>query len=417
MVMKNVKKQIEIKYNLMSDYVEVKKCRCCGSDVSTILDLNDQPLANSYHTIDESLDKYPLKLNLCEKCYHLQLSVVVNSDLMFKNYLYVSGTTQTLKDYFDFFSRFTIERFKNYFNYKPKNVLDIACNDGTQLDFFKSKGVETYGIDPAENLHHLSSKNHNVVCDYFPSEKIDKKFNLITAQNVFAHTHTIKEFLEKCHEILDEEGIIYIQTSQANMILNNEFDTTYHEHLSFFNTLSMKTIVEECNLKLNNVFKFDIHGTSYIFEISKVKYDSNVESILENEREKGLYNIETYMEFAKNAKNITNGLKDKIDEYKSLGYTIVGYGAAAKGMTLINFGNITMDYIIDDNKLKHDLYTPGMNILIKPIDILNELESEKIVFVPLAWNFYDEIYRRIKKVRDVENDIFIKYFPKIKIEK
>jgi len=412
-----VKKQIEIKLKNMNDYVEVKQCRCCGSDVSTILDLNDQPLANSYHKIDEYLNKYPLKLNLCNKCYHLQLSVVVNSDLMFRNYLYVSGTAQTLKDYFDFFSRFTIERFKNYFNYKPKNVLDIACNDGTQLDFYKSKGIDTYGIDPAENLYHLSSENHNVICDYFPSDKIDKKFNLILAQNVFAHTHTIKEFLEKCNNILEQDGIIYIQTSQANMILNNEFDTTYHEHLSFFNSLSMKTIVESCNLKLNNVFKFDIHGTSYIFEISKVVNDTNIDSVIAIEKQKGLYDKETYIKFAKNASLITSRLKNSIDKYKENGYIIIGYGAAAKGMTLINFGSISMDYIIDDNTLKHNLYTPGMNILIKSTEILNSLELEKIVFVPLAWNFYEEIYKRIKNVRDNKDDIFIKYFPEIKIEK
>ena len=401
----------------MTDYIEVEKCRCCGSDISTILDLNDQPLANSYHKIDEDLKKYPLKLNLCNNCYHLQLSVVVNSDLMFKNYLYVSGTTQTLKDYFDFFSRFTIERFKSYFNYKPRNVLDIACNDGTQLDFYKSKGIDTYGIDPAENLHYLSSENHNVICDYFPSDKIDNKFNLILAQNVFAHTHTIKEFLDKCNDILKDDGIIYIQTSQANMILNNEFDTTYHEHLSFFNSLSMKTIVESCNLKLNNVFKFDIHGTSYIFEISKVSRDTNIDSVIEIEKKNGLYNKETYIKFAKNASYITSSLKNTIDKYKEDGYIIIGYGAAAKGMTLINFGCISMDYIIDDNTLKHNLYTPGMNIPIKSTDILNSLELEKIIFVPLAWNFYDEIYKRIKKVRDNKNDIFIKYFPEIKIEK
>jgi 2-polyprenyl-3-methyl-5-hydroxy-6-metoxy-1,4-benzoquinol methylase len=397
------------------NYIEVNNCRCCGSTVETLLDLNDQPLANSYHLMDDKLEDFPLKLNLCENCYHLQLSVVVDSDLMFKNYLYVSGTTNTLKKYFEFFAKFTIDRFEEKFNYKPKSVLDIACNDGTQLDYYKINNIETYGIDPAENLLELSSKNHNVICDYFPCKKLNRKFNLITAQNVFAHTHHVVEFLENCKSLLEDDGIIYIQTSQANMILNNEFDTTYHEHLSFFNSKSMKTLVERCGLELNNIYKFDIHGTSYVFEISKYKIDGNVEETIESESNSGLYDINTYKIFSDNAKTITSDLKQTIDEYKAKGYSVIGYGAAAKGMTLLNFGKINMDYIIDDNHLKNNLYTPGMNIPIKCIDIIKDFD--KVVFVPLAWNFYNEIYNRIKTVRGNENDLFIKYFPKINILK
>jgi 2-polyprenyl-3-methyl-5-hydroxy-6-metoxy-1,4-benzoquinol methylase len=400
---------------ILHNYIEVKNCRCCGSTVETLLDLNEQPLANSYHDNDTELEKFPLKLNLCNNCYHLQLSVVVNSDLMFKNYLYVSGTTNSLKEYFKFFAQFTIDRFEEKFNYKPKTVLDIACNDGTQLDYYKNNNIETYGVDPAENLLELSSKSHNVICDYFPSEKLNRKFNLITAQNVFAHTHYVVEFLENCKSLLEDEGIIYIQTSQANMILNNEFDTTYHEHLSFFNSKSMKTLVERCGLELNNIYKFDIHGTSYVFEISKSKIDGNVEETIESESNSGLYDINTYKIFADNAKSITNDLKETINKYKSKGYSVIGYGAAAKGMTLLNFGKINMDYIIDDNDLKKNLHTPGMNIPIKGISIINDFD--KVVFVPLAWNFYNEIYKRIKTVRDNQNDLFIKYFPKINILK
>lgn len=401
----------------MNNYVEIKNCRCCENLVETILDLNDQPLANSYHRVDDELELFPLKLNLCNNCYHTQLSIVVNSDLMFKNYLYVSGTSQTLKDYFDFFSRFTIERFKFCFEKKPQNVLDIACNDGTQLDYYKNKGLNTFGVDPAQNLYDISSKSHKVVCDYFPSSKIVGKFDLILAQNVFAHTHDIKSFLESCYQILNDDGLLYIQTSQSNMIRNNEFDTIYHEHLSFFNTLSMKTIVDKCNLKLNNVFKFDIHGSSYIFEISKTSNDSNIDSVIDIERKNGLYDRKTYDKFVYNSKKITTNLKKTIESYKNDGYSIIGYGAAAKGMTLLNFGNIQMDFIIDDNPLKHGLLTPGTNIPITGIDFLKDIDSEKILFIPLAWNFYEEIYKRIKNVRTNDDDLFLKYFPDIKINK
>ena len=286
----------------MNDYKVINQCRCCNGSVECILDLNDQPLANSYHKNTEKLKYYPLKLNLCNNCFHLQLSVAINPDLMFKNYLYVSGTTETLKNYFDFFSKFTVQRFKHHHNRKPVNILDIACNDGSQLDSYKKLDILTYGIDPAENLFKLSSLNHQIICDYFPSNKINNKFDLITAQNVFAHTDDIVAFLNECRDRLNEDGMLYIQTSQSNMILNNEFDTIYHEHLSFFNTLSMKNVVEKCGLRLNNVFKFDVHGSSYIFEIAKYTKDTNLESTLLEEQKNGIYSRKTYDFFSKNEK-------------------------------------------------------------------------------------------------------------------
>jgi hypothetical protein len=202
------------------------------------------------------------------------------------------------------------------------------------------------------------------------------------------------------------------------MIINNEFDTIYHEHLSFFSTKSMMAVLENSTLNLNNVYKFDIHGISYIFEISKSKYDSNIESILEIETNNGLYNKDTYQQYSLNCLDISKQFREKIIQLREDNYIIIGYGAAAKGMTFLNFADISMDYIIDDNKLKQDLYTPGTNTKIVDIDFLNNYkENDKIAFIPLAWNFFDEIVYRIKNVRKNKKDIFIKYFPKLKIIK
>lgn len=397
-------------------FEEVSECRCCGSKVSMILDLKNQPLANSYHPKNEVLDEFPLSLNLCPNCYHMQLGVVVNPEIMFKHYLYVSGTSETLKSYFDFFARFTVERFKNYNSRPPANVLDIACNDGSQLDAYKKIGIRTYGVDPAENLHELSKNNHEVVCDFFPSRNLTGLYDLITAQNVFAHTHDIFGFLTSAKKLLSEQGVIFIQTSQANMIQNNEFDTAYHEHLSFFNSLSMKTLVDRCGLSLNNIFKFDIHGTSYVFEVARDKIDTNIDSVIRKERKMGMYRISSYKKFAKNAKKITLDLKNTVLHLRKEGFRIIGYGAAAKGMTVLNFGQINLDLIIDDNKMKHGLLTPGMNIPITESEVLKKFtEEEKIAFIPLAWNFYDEIYRRIIGIRKCEKDVFVKYFPEISV--
>ena len=156
----------------MSDYKTLDRCLCCNSDnINVLLDLNKQPLANSYHDTTKEMDEYPLGVNLCDECYHIQLTHVVNPDLLFKDYLYVSGTTKTLHDNMKWFVDYILENTR--FG-KGNNVLDIACNDGTQLNYFKDAGFETYGIDPAENLYELSSKNHDVVCDYFSSDGMEE---------------------------------------------------------------------------------------------------------------------------------------------------------------------------------------------------------------------------------------------------
>ena len=219
---------------------------------------------------------------------------------------------------------------------------------------------------------------------------------------------------------MHDESVLFIQTSQANMVINNEFDTIYHEHLSFFNTNSMKVLVEKCGLFLSNVFKTDIHGTSYVFVITKNSLSScpEVEKMLNFEKENGLFNILTYPQYALKCYTSTFELKNKLEELKKEDYLIIGYGAAAKGNTLLNFGKIDLDFIIDDNPLKQNLYTPGRNIKIVSSDFLLTIDkNKKVAFIPLAWNFYDEIKKRIKNKRDNTDDIFIKYFPNLTINK
>ena len=391
-----------------------KNCRCCKSvNLSMVLDLQQQPLANSYCDKKTELEKFPLELMLCKNCYHMQLSVVIAPDLLFKNYLYVSGTSKTLHDYFKIFSNFSINRYLKLNDEFPKNIIDIACNDGSQLNKFKDDGLETFGVDPAQNLFSLSSANHNVFCGYFQNFESDLKFDILVAQNVFAHVDDIDLFLEKAKSMMHEKSILMIQTSQSDMIKNNEFDTIYHEHLSFFNSYSMKVAVERNGLKLNNVHKMDIHGTSYLFEISKNEKDGNFSDVLSNEIKEGYFIEDTYINYARKSIDCVNFLKEKLYNHKKNGYLIVGYGAAAKGNTLLNFGKIEMDFILDDNKLKHKMFTPGMNIQIESPEKLNEInEKEKICFVPLAWNFYNEIKSKIKLLRPNSKDKIIKFFPK-----
>ena len=402
----------------MSDYRVLDRCLCCDStDIEILLDLNNQPLANSYHKEDEVLDEYPLGVNICNNCYHIQLTHVVNPDLLFKDYLYVSGTTKTLHDNMKWFVDYVLE---TTIWGKGNSVLDIACNDGTQLDYFKKEGFKTFGIDPAENLHKLSSENHKVICDYFNADKFHRQFDVITAQNVFAHNSNPKEFLEHCDELMHEESVLYIQTSQAEMILNNQFDTIYHEHVSFFNINSMNELVKRTNLTLTDVIKTPVHGISYLFRLTKNTFAGRrkVFNEIEVERQRGLLSKKTYNEYTKNITKLVSDFKELIENYKREGFELIGYGAAAKGMTFLNFADVKLDYILDDNKLKHHLYTPGTNVPIKPNGFLKQYkENDKILFIPLAWNFYNEIQERILKTRDNKNDWFLRYFPEVKLER
>lgn len=396
------------------NYKEILECLCCNNNTQIFLNLGNQPLANDYHKKDDICDIYPLNLTVCNKCYHCQLSHAVNPEILFKSYKYVSGTSKTGINFFKENANF-ITKYKS----KIGKILDIASNDGTQLDFFKDLGWETYGVDPATNLCPIAEKKgHIIICDFW-NENSSKKLpimDVITAQNVFAHTQYVDDFLQNCKKIMDENTSLFIQTSQKNMIINTEFDTTYHEHISFYNTLSMKTLVERNGLFLNKIFESDIHGRSYIFEIGKVLNTTlnNVQNYLNDEKEKGLYDMKIYNEFADKCKNIVLNLKNNIETYKSKGYKCIGFGAAAKGQTVLCYSNLELDYIIDENPLKINLYSPKLNIPIVNINEFINDKSNKIVILILAWNFAKEIKEKIyinKGSKDIT--IIESYFPEL----
>ena len=398
----------------MKCIIDNTQCLACGGiHLIPSLDLGNQPLANNLKPKPVPQDTYPLGVNLCTDCYHLQLTHTVDPKIIYSNYLYVSGTSETLKKYSEWFAGYIVESMDR----QTSNVLDIGCNDGTQLDCFKPYSINTFGIDPATNIYPISSAKHDVICDYFGPNIVDKvhyNFDAIIAQNVFAHNPNPLEFLQTVKKLMSEHTLVFIQTSQADMVLNNEFDTIYHEHISFFNINSMNELAKRAGLHLVDVVKTPIHGNSYVFVISWNQRPYNIQNLIKMESK--LNNIQTYNDWVNTVQHNMTILKATIEKYTSDGYKVVGYGAAAKGNTLLNYINISLDLIIDDSPLKQNMYAPGTNSPIRSISALKEYSKEdKILFMPLAWNFFTEISQRIKQVRNEPQDLFLKYFPKVEI--
>ena len=394
-------------------FTKLKNCLACNSkNLKQVLDLNLQPLANSYLKNKHSKEKkYPLKVNACLNCNHLQLSIAVNPKKIYQNYDYVSGTTDTYKKFMKKFFRFCIQCNKKKFLYK--NILDIGCNDGSQLDVFKSNNFKTYGVDPAKNIFKISSKKHNVICDFFNKKvvaKINNKFDFIISQNSFAHNPKPIEFLKNAKELMHEKSLLIIQTSQADMCRNLEFDTIYHEHINFFNINSMNKLIQRSELKLDNVVKDPIHGSSYLFVIKRYSDQKKIYKLLKKEK---FLNFKYYKNWGKRCKETVKKIKYRIDNISKKNI-IIGYGAAAKANTFLNFSKVKFEIIIDDNKLKQNKFCPGSKIPIKSLNFIKNYKKN-IYIVPLAWNFYKEIKKRVITVRKKNKDKFIVFFPKFKI--
>ena len=392
-----------------NSYTTLNKCVACGgSNLEQFLDLAEQPLANNYHDGTGGGESFKLGLNLCTDCYHTQLPVSVDPKAMFDHYIYVTGTSQTLRDYCDWFAQFVVDRE----NLEQGNILDIACNDGTQLDSFRKLGWKTFGVDPAKNLFDIAlEKGHMVRNAYWPISY--PQMDVITAQNVCAHTPNPLDFLEGVKKSLTINGTAYIQTSQSQMYQRNEFDTTYHEHISFFSANSMQTLAKRAGLVLTDIEITPIHGDSYVFVLKHqgAEVKSSVSETIRKEVKEGRHNPMFYIKFGVNARSIVRKLKDLVEKCQKAGTPVVGYGAAAKGMTVLNANDIQLDWIVDDNELKQGLLTPGTNIPIKDRSSLDI--DEHVVVIPLAWNFFAEIKSNVEEIRQDKSTQYVQYFPHV----
>lgn len=389
----------------MSDYQEKKECRICSShNLELILDLGKQPLANAFIKKEDLVkkeNKFPLRLYLCKNCYLLQLIDIVNKELLFKEYLYLTSASNPIVVHFEKYASEIYEEFLKDMD-RPL-VIEVGSNDGSLLKEFKRLGVEVLGIEPAINISKMAIDRgiptENAFFNYDVAKKISikKKASIIIANNVFGHVENLKEFIE-CVKILSKDNGIFVFEVPylIDLIQKLEFDTVYHEHLSYFSLKPLMKLMNEFDLEIFDVRRQKVHGGTIRVFVGKkkcFKTTTNVQKLITLEEEFGICKLETYEKFSERVKQVKNLLLNKLSEYKKDGKKIFGYGASAKGNVLLNYCNIGTDfleYILDTTPLKQGLYTPGMHIPVKSKERISEKASQQIALL-LAWNYEKEI--------------------------
>jgi SAM-dependent methyltransferase len=388
-------------------YKEQVICRVCQSEKLTpYLDLGLLPLSNNLaNSIVDPIhnQKFPLKVLLCEDCGLSQLSIVIDPQTLFGNYVYRSSIS---KGYLDHCKQMAISLQKKHNLTKDSYHIDIAGNDGALLcEFKKVIGHKILNVDPAENLGAICQATGIPTLTYFWGMDVAKrivngygKADLITATNVFAHVDNVKEFIQAAKHVLKPTGVLILEFPYLiDFIENGEFDTVYFEHLSYFSIYPITLLCKQAGLSVMNVEHHDIHGGSVRVTIGHGREDDTVFNYVKNERI-NYSSIERYHQFAEDVHLTIDQFDRGINKLRAEGKTIAAFAASAKGNTLLNSAGITcgsIKYIVDQTPEKLGKYSPGTFI---PIVSMIELERNPPDYlVILSWNFAKEIMDKCNK--------------------
>ncbi|MBP9714929.1 MAG: class I SAM-dependent methyltransferase [Candidatus Pacebacteria bacterium] len=377
-------------------------CRVCeGKDLVRVLDLGMQPLANMFlkHK-DVREDTFPLDVYLCEICGHVQLGTHVEREGIFSDYIYFSGPNPTLSEHFKKYAEDVKKRVPSWQN---DLIIEIGSNDGILLKEFNVNDKNVLGIDPAKNIETVVPtwrEFFNIdVAKRIVKEK-GKKAKIIMANNVLAHTFDLKEMLEAFNELLNDDGLIIIEAPWlGDMFENNAYDTIYHEHLSYFSINTLIHLFSKYGFDIVDLEFHKIQGNSFrIFLKKKGKgeFSEYAKEIAEMEKTKGWTKREAFTKLRENIEKSKNTLVEKLKKLKNEGKTIAGYGAPAKGNTIINYAvcGEYLDYVIDGMPSKIGFYTPGSKL-----QVVKREEVNPDVFVMFAWNYKEHILKKEKNFK------------------
>lgn len=392
------------------------KCRVCGSTkLKEVLNLGKQPWCNNFLKKKDigKEKKYPLVLLFCKSCSLVQLNHTVKKEIMFSDHTYLSGITQTLSDHFRKISDDLNKKYNK--ENKKKNILDIGSNDGTFLKHFKKKNWNILGIESSKKISQIANKNNiktiNKFFNFQLAKKIKKNFDFINASGIFFHLEELHSFTKGVKLLLKKDGVFIVQFLYMKSIVENTaFDQIYHEHLLYYNLVTLERLLNKYNLEIFDCNLEVVHGgqmVAYINHCGRRKKTKRYLNFLKKEIRSGCNNINYYIKFKKKVENLKAKNLKFLNTAKKNNKTIFGIGAPAKGNTLLNYFKINKKIItklLEKNSMRKNLYAPGSHI-----PIVLEQEEKKIpdIYYVLAWNFKKEILKNFKK-RKIKS---VFYFP------
>ncbi|VBB05524.1 s-adenosyl-l-methionine-dependent methyltransferase [Lucifera butyrica] len=406
-----------------------KKCRFCGSALTeTLIDLGMAPLSNSYLSIEQLNSKevfYPLHTYVCSNCFLVQLEEFESPGAIFNDYAYFSSFSDS---WLEHVKKYTNDMQQRFDFSKNKLIVEIASNDGYLLQYFKEKGFPILGIEPAENVAKMAiKKGIPTIVDFF-GERLAKalkadgqKADLLLGNNVLAHVPNINDFVAGMCILLNDDGIITMEFPHLlRLMKERQFDTIYHEHFSYLSFSIVEKIFNAHGLKIFDVEEFSTHGGSLRIYACHANYlgykvTKQVENMRIKEIEFGINNIEMYQFFADKIRELKFSLLETLIAIKKQGKTIAGYGAPAKGNTLLNYCGIRtdfIDYTVDRNPHKQGKFLPGTHIPIFSPQKIKEEKPDYVLILP--WNLKKEIMEQVGYIREWDGR-FIIPIPKVEI--
>jgi len=416
----------EFKQDILDNYSH--KCRSCGGkNLKPVISLGLSPLANNLlDSLDAKDELYPLEMMHCEDCHNCQLSYIVPAEKMFNHYLYVSSTAASFRKHFED----AAEKYIKEFNLTSDSfVVDIGSNDGIALKPLQEKGIAVLGVEPATNIAEMAvEKGIDTINNYFTDDVAEQiytlygKADLVTASNVFAHSDYLRDIAKSSIRLLKDDGVFIIEVQYLlDTIKDLTFDNIYHEHANYWSVTSLFNFfdnpVNGNDWGIKKVEHIDTHGGSirvYV-QSSDVPVDRSVGDFLQKEKEFGFTGNEVYSKFAERVEKAKSNVNKNIKAFKDQGLTLVGYASPAKATTALNYYGMTsneIDYIVEDNPLKHNKVLPGCKIPIYPKDKLNEKLPD--IIIVMAWNFVEEIKKnnqdlidkgvKLISIKDLQND-------------
>jgi SAM-dependent methyltransferase len=382
------------------------------------------PLVNAFLKKEEIPfeEKYDLSVGFCPNCYLVQLINTVSPEKLFKNYIYFSSTSKSF-----------LEHCKKTANYLTKRlnlnsqslVLEIASNDGAQLQYFKELGIQILGIDPAENIAKVANeKGIKTIPEFFNfafAKKIKKErilADLVFGANVLAHVPEIVDFLKGVKLILKPKGTAVFEFPYIKGLMEKKFDTIYHEHVFYYSLLALRNLFQKVNLEIYDVEMTPMQGGSlriFVSHPGNFKISKNVEELVNQEIKEGFNKLETYQKLNENVLKLKEDLLNLLEKLKSQGKKIAAYSAPAKGNVLLNYfgiGKNYLDFIVDKSEAKQGLYTPGTHLLVYPLEKIYQEKPDYLLV--LCWNIADEVIEQLKDYHDAGGK-FIIPIPEIKI--